>query len=78
MYPYIEFNFFTKIHFLFFIIILIYLYFKFVAYSYWKKHGVPHENPTVPFGTMKWDFIFKKTNLGKFIIYNIINLSDIY
>lgn len=29
---------------------IIYLYFKYVAFTLWKKNKVPHNEPIVPFG----------------------------
>lgn len=48
------------------LLLTIYLYFKLIAYSYWKKYNVPHEKPTVPFGSLSSKFVCKKITLGKF------------
>lgn len=50
------------------VLLLIYSYFKFIVYSYWKKHDIPHEEPIVPIGTINKDFLLKKITLGKFLI----------
>ncbi|XP_047354943.1 uncharacterized protein LOC124951156 [Vespa velutina] len=48
---------------LFLIIIIIYLYFKLIAFNFWKKKGVPYEEPTFPAGNIN-DAIFNKKSIG--------------
>ena len=43
---------------------VLYFYFKFVFYSYWKRKDVPYEEPCVPFGSIG-KIIQGKDNLGK-------------
>lgn len=52
-----------------FLLIIIYLYFKLIIYSYWKNHNVPHEKPTVPLGTISGKFVLKKITIGKLQLF---------
>lgn len=62
----------SKFVLMFFIILFLYGYFKFIIYSYWKKHNVPHEEPTVPLGTVNKEFLLRKTSIGKFFNFIIL------
>lgn len=62
----------SKLFFLILILFVIYFYFKFIIYSFWRKLGVPHDEPTVPFGSVNSKFIMKKINMGKYA-FNFIN-----
>ncbi|OXU28541.1 hypothetical protein TSAR_006138 [Trichomalopsis sarcophagae] len=47
------------------IIFVFYSYFKLIIYSYWKRHDIPHDKPTVPFGNIGMDLITKKVSIGE-------------
>lgn len=55
--------------FVIFVLLLVYAYFKFVAYSYWKKLGVPHDEPIVPLGSINTKAFLKKITLGEFQLF---------
>ncbi|KAL2713807.1 putative cytochrome P450 6a14 [Vespula squamosa] len=48
---------------LLFIGITIYMYFKLIAFNFWRRRGVPYEEPTFPGGNIN-DTIFNKKSLG--------------
>lgn len=50
--------------FVFLIVITIYLYFKLIAFNFWRRKGVPYEEPTFPGGNIN-DTIFNKKSIGK-------------
>lgn len=62
------------------VLLLLYIYFKVVLYSYWKKNNVLHEKPIVPLGTLSTKFVMKKINLGELsnlkigIFYTFLNI----
>lgn len=61
---------------LFLIVITIYLYFKLIAFNFWKKKGVPYEEPTFPAGNIS-DSILNKKSIGKlsFIFFHYLDLQ---
>ncbi|KAI4493134.1 hypothetical protein M0802_009684 [Mischocyttarus mexicanus] len=46
---------------IFIVIIGIYLYFKLIVFNYWKKRGIPYEEPTFPAGNLTELILEKKT-----------------
>lgn len=57
---------FPFLFFVIFVLLCVYAYFKFVAFSYWKKLGVPYDEPIVPFGSINVNAFLKKITLGEF------------
>lgn len=45
------------------LIVSLYLYLKFVTFTYWKRKNVPHEKPIVPFGNT-WRYITNQVSMG--------------
>ena len=45
----------------------LYLYFKLVLYSYWKKNGVVYVKPTIPTGNLM-NVVRGKTHMGKLVM----------
>lgn len=46
------------------ILIGIYLYFKLIVFNYWRRKGVPYEEPTFPTGNIT-DAILNKKSIRK-------------
>lgn len=46
------------------LIVSLYLYLKFVTFTYWKRKNVPHEKPIVPFGNT-WRYITNQVSMGE-------------
>ncbi|XP_011494405.1 PREDICTED: cytochrome P450 6A1-like [Ceratosolen solmsi marchali] len=46
------------------VLLLIYIYLKKFVYSYWSKHQVPHEDPTVIIGTVDKQLLMQKITIG--------------
>lgn len=46
------------------ILIVIYVYFKLVLYTYWRKKGIPYLEPTVPVGNFL-DLVRKRCHVGE-------------
>ncbi|NP_001166004.1 cytochrome P450 6CK11 [Nasonia vitripennis] len=53
-----------KLFWAFTLIIVIYAYFKFVIYDYWKRRGIPHDTPIIPVGNA---FPLISGSIGNFI-----------
>lgn len=49
---------------------LIFIYFKYVLYTYWEKLGVPYLKPTIPLGNLA-SLTFRKTSFG-------LNIYELY
>lgn len=53
------------------IIVGIYVYLKFVIFNYWKRKGVPHQKPLIPFGNIL-PVAMGKSSLGKYNLYYLL------
>ena len=54
------------------ILVIIYAYFKFIIYSYWKRKEIPHDEPKIPFG-ITLPVVLGKASLGNKIIFKFCN-----
>ncbi|XP_058788782.1 uncharacterized protein LOC131662839 [Phymastichus coffea] len=48
------------------ILVTLYGYVKFVIFTYWKRHGIPHDPPQLPFGNAL-PVVLGKKSLGNFV-----------
>ncbi|XP_058788665.1 probable cytochrome P450 6a14 [Phymastichus coffea] len=57
----------SKIFWIFALLCILYLYFKIIVFTYWKRHGIPHDSFTIPFGIFNNDFFMQRTTMGNVV-----------